>query len=159
MITLPDFDVLINPCGALLADSRDKVTSHRWRGCGRQSDLVLPHQVENALRIVWVDREDVGGPPSGCLWHWRGLTELWPGVLIQRWRVHEKNVDPVSPQFEGHCVSVLDQERHAEQRQWVALTGRRGNRIERSKPEHARDPPLAVPPEVAEAAERPLQMA
>jgi hypothetical protein len=31
----------------------------------------------------------------------------------------------VSPQLERHGVPVLDQRRHAEQRQWVALTGRR----------------------------------
>ena len=34
--------------------------SCRWRGRGRQPDLVLPGQVKNALRIVWVDGEDGG---------------------------------------------------------------------------------------------------
>ena len=131
--------------------SRDDVTSCRRRGCWRQADLVLPDQAENAVRIVWVDGEDVGCPPSGCLRQRRRLTELWPGVLVQRWRVHEKHIDPTSPQFEGHGVPVFDQERYAEQRQGVALTRRRGNRIERSKPKHARDPLLAVPPEVAQA--------
>jgi len=139
--------------------ARADVASYRRRGCGRQADLVLPDQVENALRIVWVDGENVGCPPSGCLRQRRGLTKLWPGVLVQRRRVHEKHIYPASPQLEGHGVPVLDQERHAEQRQWVALTGGRGNRIERSKPQHARDPFIAVPPEVAQAAQRPLQIA
>jgi hypothetical protein len=65
----------------------------------------------------------------------------------------------MSPQLEEHGVPVLDQERHTEQRQWVALTGCQGNRIELSKPKHARDPLLAVPSEVAQAAQRPLQIA
>jgi hypothetical protein len=62
--------------------SGDDVTSSRWRGCGRQADLVLPDQVENTLSIVWVDGEDVGRPPPGCFRQWRGLTEVWPGVLV-----------------------------------------------------------------------------
>ena len=134
-------------------------TSYRWWGCGRQADLVFPDQAENALRIVRVDGEDMGCPPSGCRRLRRWLTELWPGVLVQRRRVHEEHIYPVSPQLEGHGVPVFDQEWHTEQRQWVALTGRRGNRIERSKPKHARDPLLAIPPEVAQAAQRPLQIA
>src|SRR5262252_2653367 len=96
---------------------------YRWGASGRQADLVLPDQVENALRIVWVDRENMGCPPPGCLRQRRGLTELSPGVLVQRRRVYEKHIDPASPQLEGHGVTVLDQERYAEQRQWVALTG------------------------------------
>src|SRR5512133_2903677 len=63
--------------------SRGNVTSYWWRGCGPQADLVLPDQVENAFRVVWVEGEDVSGPPSGCLRERRGLTELWPGVLVQ----------------------------------------------------------------------------
>src|SRR5262245_49231010 len=98
-------------------------------------------------------------PPSGCCRLRRWLTERWPGVLVQRRRVHEKHIYHASPQLEGRGVPVVDQEWHAKQRQWVALTGRRGNRIERSKPEHARDPLLAIPSEVAQAAQRPLQIA
>ena len=118
---------------------------HRGRGCGDQVDLVLPDQVENTLCIVWVDGEDVASPPSACLRHRRGLAELWSGVVVE-WRcVHEKHVYPASPQLEGNGVPILDEERHAKQRQWVALTGRRGNRIERSKPKHACDPLLRGP--------------
>ena len=58
----------------------------------------------------------------------------------------------------AHSVPVLDQERHTEQWQWIARASRRGNRIERSKPKHARDALLAVPLEVAQPAQRPLQM-
>jgi membrane-bound metal-dependent hydrolase YbcI (DUF457 family) len=56
--------------------------SSRWRGCRRQANLALPDQVENALRIVRVDGEDVGCPPAGCLRQRRGLTELRPGVVV-----------------------------------------------------------------------------
>jgi hypothetical protein len=101
----------------------------------------------------------MGCPPSGCRRLRRWLTELWPGVLVQRRRVHEIHIYPASPQLEGRSVPVFDQERHTEQRQWVALTGCQGNRIELSKPKHTRDPLLAVPPEVAQAAQRPLQIA
>jgi len=52
-------------------------------GCGRQADMVLPDQVENPLHIVWVDAEDVGCPATGCLRQRGGVTELWPGVLVQ----------------------------------------------------------------------------
>jgi inner membrane protein len=131
----------------------------RRRGCRRQAELILPDQIENALRIVRVDGEDMGCPPSGCIRERRRLTELWPGVLIQRRRVHEEHVYPAPPQLERHGVPVFDQERYAEQRQRVSLAGRRGDRIERSKPKHARDPLVAVPSEVAQAAQRPLQMA
>ena len=133
--------------------AHDDVTSYLWQGCGRQADLVLPDEFENALRIVGVDGEDVGCPPSGPLWQRRGLTELWPGVLVQRRRVHKKHIDPASPQLEAHSVPVLDQERHTEQWQWIARASRRGNRIERSKPKHARDALLAVPLEVAQPAQ------
>jgi hypothetical protein len=53
-------------------------------------------------RIVGVDGEYVGCPPLGGLRQWGGLTELWPGVFVQRRSVHEKHIDPASPQFEGH---------------------------------------------------------
>ncbi len=128
-------------------------------GCGDQADLVRPDEVENALCIVWVDGEDMGSPPSACIRMPRRFTKLWPGVVVQRRRIHEKHVYPASPQLEGHGVPVFDQERHTEQGQQVAFTGRRGNRIERSKPKHARDPIFAVPLEVAQSAQRPLEMA
>jgi hypothetical protein len=66
----------------------------------------------------------MGLPTIGCLRERRGLTELWPAVLIQRRRVYEEHIYPTSPQLEEHGVPVLDQERHTEQRQWIALTGR-----------------------------------
>jgi hypothetical protein len=97
--------------------------------------------------------------PRGCLRQRRRLTQLWPGVVVQRRRVHEEHTDPEAPQLKGHGVPVFDQERDPEQRQWVTLTRRRGNRIKRSQPEHARDPLLAISPEVAQATSRPLQIA
>jgi hypothetical protein len=155
----PNSTCSISRYGASLAGSHDDVTSCRWRGCGRQADLVLPDQVEKALRIVWVDGEDVGGPPSGCLRQRRGLTELLPGVLVQWRRVHEIHVYPVSPQLKGHGVPVLDQERYTQQRQQAALTGRRAT----ASSARSRSTPAIrssrSPPEVAQAGQRPLQIA
>jgi hypothetical protein len=39
----------------------------------------------------------------------------------------------------GRSVPVFDQQWHVEQRHWVALAGRRGNRIERSQPSSCGD--------------------
>ena len=94
-------DTRRNSC-SLAGTAQRAATSRplRWRGCRGQTDLVLPDQVENTLRIVWVDGEDVAGPPPCCFRQRRGLAELWPGVVVQ-WRcVHEKHVYPASPQLE-----------------------------------------------------------
>jgi hypothetical protein len=128
-------------------------------GCGREADLVLPDQVENALRIVWV---------MGRMWvaHHRaasgsgeGSQNSGPEYSSSGGAYTKNTFIPRRRSSRAQGVPVLDQERHAEQRQCVALTGRWGNRIERSKPKHARDPLLAVSPEVGQAAQRPLQIA
>lgn len=67
------------------------------RSCGRQPDLVRPDQAQNAVRIVGIHGEDVGGPPAG------GSLTDFPSLHLNQ----ETGRSPVHYQTAGEAIGIV----------------------------------------------------